>query len=151
MDEILRNIEDILIYPLIISEAFFKLGAIAYGVLGLIVLLLFSWSFVLWRISAKKRKKEEYEYVMPVNAANGTNEPVAKISPEGFGKIINKDHIVCGGKEYKYFIIQDKANQAQTLAVNTIVVVLKRSSKEAHIRPATKEEITSIKKRGIVL
>jgi hypothetical protein len=152
MEKILLDIEYFLLFPLRISEKFFQIGALIYVILGLIVFILFTWTYIAWRIGRKKSlSKQEDDYVMPNTHTQGTKEPTAGISPEGFGKIVDKEYVTCAGKKYKYFIIKDKDNTSHLLAVNTIVVILKRNAKEAHVRAATKEEITSIKKRGIVL
>jgi hypothetical protein len=146
----LEELEKFLLLPVRISEDLFKIGAIAYSGIAFLVFFLFIISFTLWRLKIAKPKKDDFIETYNPKDSKGTNEPVTQLSNGNFGKIIDKDFVMCDGKKLKYFMIKDKTNKAETLPVGTIAIILKRNSKEAHVRAATTEEIKSLKKKGLV-
>ena len=148
--QLMRDGEYLLLYPLTLGEQFLQISAISYVIFGFVAFIFFSWSFVAWRISVKKSKPDEPDNETKISHQT-TGEAVVKLSPGGFGKVVDKDNVLTEGKKYKYFTIKDNTNQPEKLPVDTIVAILKKSAKEAHVRRATPDEIKKIKKMGIAL
>jgi hypothetical protein len=62
-----------------------------------------------------------------------------------FGKIISEKRVSVKGVELDYFIIKKSKYDKDTLPVGTIVVIIKKSSSEAYVKPADDKDKVRLK------
>jgi len=62
-----------------------------------------------------------------------------------FGKIISEKKVSVKGVELDYFIIKKSKYDKDTLPVGTIVVIIKKSSSEAYVKPADDKDKIRLK------
>lgn len=131
----------ILLLPLQVKQEYFEIGVIAYVILGLIALLLSATSIII--LATTKKRKMKSNFVTQTQA----NQTVKHVN---FGIIIDDTHVESSAKRYKYFIIKDKTEQVDKLPIGAVVIILKQSKTEAHVREATADEIKTLKKQGLI-
>ncbi|HRF56680.1 MAG TPA: hypothetical protein PLV58_04700, partial [Campylobacterales bacterium] len=64
-----------------------------------------------------------------------------------FGKIVSKTTVSIKGVELNYFIIKKSKYDKDTLPIGSIVVVIKRSAKEAYVKLADENDKKRMKER----
>jgi len=62
-----------------------------------------------------------------------------------FGKIISEKKVSVKGNELDYFIIKKSKYDKDTLPIGTIVVIIKKSSSEAYVKPADDKDKVRLK------
>lgn len=68
-----------------------------------------------------------------------------KVEIGEFGKIVSEKKMMIKGQELDYFIIKKSKYDKETLPIGTIVVVIKKNSKEAYVKPADKKDVARLK------
>lgn len=134
-------VDYILLLPFQIKEEYFQIGAIVYIILAFIALLLSVTSIIILATTKKRKTKSNFA----VNDANAQH-----VKHVNFGIIIDDTNVESSGKHYKYFIIKDKTEQVEKLPIGAVVIILKQSKTEAHVREATADEIKTLKKQGVI-
>lgn len=68
-----------------------------------------------------------------------------KVEIGEFGKIVSEKKMTIKGQELDYFIIKKSKYDKDTLPIGTIVVVIKKNSKEAYVKPADNKDVVRLK------
>lgn len=68
-----------------------------------------------------------------------------KVEIGEFGKIVSEKKMMIKGQELDYFIIKKSKFEKDTLPVGTIVVVIKKNSREAYVKPADDKDAVRLK------
>ncbi len=64
-----------------------------------------------------------------------------------FGRILDDTKVLVKGTELEYFILKKNKYEKSSLPPGTIVVILKRNAKEAHVKPADEKDVRRLKGR----
>lgn len=64
-----------------------------------------------------------------------------------FGRILDDTKVLVKGTELEYFILKKNKYEKSSLPPGTIVVILKRNAKEAHVKPADEKDVRQLKGR----
>lgn len=121
------------------------------GISGLSAsLLLALTAFVLSVITAVKIYKRKPKFEQPV-----AQEEEPQIAPQKdvtidigeFGRILDDTKVLVNGTELEYFILKKNKYEKSSLPPGTIVVILKRNAKEAHVKPADEKDVRRLKGR----
>ncbi|MCI4399377.1 MAG: hypothetical protein JHC37_02330 [Campylobacteraceae bacterium] len=62
-----------------------------------------------------------------------------------FGRILDDTRVLVKGAELEYFILKKNKYEKSSLPPGTIVVILKRNAKEAHVKPADEKDVRRLK------
>ncbi len=94
----------------------------------------------------KQKPKEQPKQPDIEEPLPGPSQP--NINVGEFGKIVSKTTVSIKGVELNYFIIKKSKYDKDTLPIGSIVVVIKRSAKEAYVKLADDDDKKRMKGGG---
>lgn len=94
-----------------------------------------------------KRPKKEKKKVEPK-----IEKPIEELAEEAvtidigeFGKVVSDQKVLVKGVELDYFILKKTKFEQSSLPVGTIVIVLRRTDKEAYVKAADEKDVKRLK------
>ena len=94
-----------------------------------------------------KRPKKEKKTVEPK-----IEKPIEELAEEAvtidvgeFGKVVSDQKVLVKGVELDYFILKKTKFEQSSLPVGTIVIVLRRTDKEAYVKAADEKDVKRLK------
>ncbi len=146
MDKLLFDLHDIFadnfgLYPSDIGiVSLFVFG----GMLSFLSFILSIYIFIkiILRRPKKEKKKVEPKIEEPIE------EPMTEevnIEVGEFGKVVSDQKVLVKGVELDYFILKKTKFEQSSLPVGTIVIVLRRTDKEAYVKAADEKDVKRLK------
>lgn len=114
---------------------------------GTLSFLSFIFSIYIFIKIILKRPKKEKKTVEPK-----IEKPIEELAEEAvtidvgeFGKVVSDQKVLVKGVELDYFILKKTKFEQSSLPVGTIVIVLRRTDKEAYVKAADEKDVKRLK------
>ena len=114
------------------------------GMVSFLSFLLSIYIFI--KIILKRPKKEKLKpEPVKVEIKEEPIEETVTIDVGEFGKVVSDQKVLVKGVELDYFILKKTKFEQSSLPVGTIVIVLRRTDKEAYVKAADEKDVKRLK------